>query len=328
MRFGEQHRAGDALRLELEEAVADDREARIARRPATQGRATRLPASAIRRVGRATVPLAQQMDSVHGVYPPRAGVCPDTASEPLPHVFRMSALLRTGSTLQAPTTSQQSIPLPRECRAKSNAKLLHNSGASASNIQSPSRHRRRSGARRSQRRLRSSCPIPLPPRHDRTAPARRRRARQRHPRARDGRRRGGEVRSSRHADGHGRDRRRAVDASPAPQPRQSALARSRSLRAVERPRLDAAVRAAAPDRLRPADRRAAALPPARTRRRRAIPKSASRPASRRRPARSARASPTRVGMALAEKLLARDIQPARATRSSITTRTCSSATAA
>ena len=45
--------------------------------------------------------------------------------------------------------------------------------------------------------------------------------------------------------------------APAPQPGQSALARPRPLRAVERPRLDAAVRAAAPHRLRPADRRAA-----------------------------------------------------------------------
>ena len=45
-------------------------------------------------------------------------------------------------------------------------------------------------------------------------------------------------------------------------PGQSALARSRSLRAVQRPRLDAAVRAAASDRLRPADRRAQAFPPA------------------------------------------------------------------
>ena len=82
-------------------------------------------------------------------------------------------------------------------------------------------------------------------------------------------------------------------AASAPQPGQSALARSRPLRAVERPRLDAALRAAAPDRLRPADRGAAATSASCIRRRRAIPKSASRPASRRPPARSARASPTR-----------------------------------
>ena len=45
-------------------------------------------------------------------------------------------------------------------------------------------------------------------------------------------------------------------------PRNPALARPRPLRAVERPRLDAAVCAAASHRLRPADGRAQALPPA------------------------------------------------------------------
>ena len=47
-----------------------------------------------------------------------------------------------------------------------------------------------------------------------------------------------------------------------PQPGQSELDQPRPLRAVQRPRLDAAVRAAAPDRLRPADGGAEALPPA------------------------------------------------------------------
>ena len=61
----------------------------------------------------------------------------------------------------------------------------------------------------------------------------------------------------------------------------------------QRPRLDAAVRAAAPDRLRPADRASCATSASCTARRRAIPRSTSRPASRRPPARSARASPTR-----------------------------------
>ena len=61
----------------------------------------------------------------------------------------------------------------------------------------------------------------------------------------------------------------------------------------QRPRVDAAVRAAAPDRLRPADGRAAALPPAAQQDARATPRSASRRASRPPPARSARASPTR-----------------------------------
>ena len=87
-------------------------------------------------------------------------------------------------------------------------------------------------------------------------------------------------------------------------PNEPALVQSRPLRAVERPRLDAAVRAAAPDRLRPADRRDEALPPAASRRRRAIPKRRRRRASRRRPVRSARASPTRSAWRSPRKLLA------------------------
>jgi transketolase len=47
-----------------------------------------------------------------------------------------------------------------------------------------------------------------------------------------------------------------------PQPGQPAVARPRPLCAVQRPRLDAAVRAAAPQRLRPAHGRAEELPPA------------------------------------------------------------------
>ena len=116
---------------------------------------------------------------------------------------------------------------------------------------------------------------------------------QRHPRAVHGRRAAGQLRPSRRADGHGRHRRGAVGPPPAPQPGQPALGRPRPLRAVERPRLDAAVCAAAPDRLRPADRGAAATSASCTARRRATPKSASRPASRPPPARSARAWPTR-----------------------------------
>ena len=74
--------------------------------------------------------------------------------------------------------------------------------------------------------------------------------------------RGRQVRPSRHADGHGRHRRSAVERLPQPQPEQPEVVQPRPLRAVQRPRLDAAVRAAAPDRLRPADRRAEELPPA------------------------------------------------------------------
>ena len=53
----------------------------------------------------------------------------------------------------------------------------------------------------------------------------------------------------------------AVDALHALQPGQSRLVQPRPLRAQRRARLDAALLAAAPDRLRPAARRAAPLPP-------------------------------------------------------------------
>ena len=87
-------------------------------------------------------------------------------------------------------------------------------------------------------------------------------------------------------------------------PERARMARPRPLRAVRRPRLDAAVRAALPDRLSAAwtwsscgafassDR----APPA-------IPSSAMRPASRPPPDRSGRASANAVGMALAERHL-------------------------
>ena len=61
---------------------------------------------------------------------------------------------------------------------------------------------------------------------------------------------GGQFRPSRHADGHGRRRHGAVDALPEIRRRRPALARPRPLRAVRRPRLDAALFAAAPDRPR------------------------------------------------------------------------------
>ena len=57
-----------------------------------------------------------------------------------------------------------------------------------------------------------------------------------------------------------------------PQPEQPEVVQPRPLRAVQRPRLDAAVRAAAPGRLRPADRRAASTSASSSRRRRAIPR--------------------------------------------------------
>ena len=107
----------------------------------------------------------------------------------------------------------------------------------------------------------SAHPTSPAPAHDRH-PRHRFRPRQRAAGARHGRGRGGEVRPPRHADGDGRDRRRAVAPPPVAQPRESALGRPRPLRAVQRPRLDAALRAAAPHRLRPAAGRAQALPPA------------------------------------------------------------------
>ena len=62
------------------------------------------------------------------------------------------------------------------------------------------------------------------------------------------------------ADGHGRDGHR-VDRHLRHDPAAPAVARPRPLRAVQRPRVDAAVRAAAPERLRPAAGRAQSVPP-------------------------------------------------------------------
>ena len=77
-------------------------------------------------------------------------------------------------------------------------------------------------------------------------------------------------------------------------PAEPRLARPRPLRAVGRPRLDAVVRSALPDRLRSDDDRAdQALPAARLDHRRLIRNTATRRASRPPPARSARASPMR-----------------------------------
>src|SRR6185369_16981480 len=113
MRFCEQHRAGDALRLELKEAVADDRESGF-----IYGLATHVPQRARLRqqrfVSRATVPFAQQMDSFHRV----------TLQELLP-LGRLpdpgaTVAYVLGLTNRAPLPlrpSVFSIPLPRK-RAK------------------------------------------------------------------------------------------------------------------------------------------------------------------------------------------------------------------
>ena len=87
------------------------------------------------------------------------------------------------------------------------------------------------------------APAPEPHRTGRTG-WRRRPTGQRHPRPGDGCRRKSQVRPPRHADGHGRRRDRAVHPVHEVRPGRSGLARSRPLRAVGRPRLDADLRAA------------------------------------------------------------------------------------
>src|SRR6266849_5480201 len=68
-----------------------------------------------------------------------------------------------------------------------------------------------------------------------------------------GRRAGGKFRSPRNAHGNGRNRAGAVGTAPAAQPGKPEVARPRSFRPLQRPRLDAAVRAPASHGLRPAD---------------------------------------------------------------------------
>src|SRR5438128_3501845 len=92
--------------------------------------------------------------------------------------------------------------------------------------------------------------------------ARLRVAREFYPRPGDGCGSGRKFGASRDADGHGRNRRCAVESTHAPQPGQSTLAEPRSLHPVEWSRFDAAVCAAASDRLRPASGRIEALPAA------------------------------------------------------------------
>ena len=68
------------------------------------------------------------------------------------------------------------------------------------------------------------------------------------PHAGDGRGRGGQQRPSRHADGAGAGRLPIVDAAPALRSGRAALAESRSLRSLLRPRVDAALLADPPGR--------------------------------------------------------------------------------
>ncbi len=109
---------------------------------------------------------------------------------------------------------------------------------------------------------------------------------QRHPGAGHGRRAESQLGPSRHAHGHGRRGDRAVLRGPALRSQGPHLAQPRPLRAVGRPRLDAALFAALSDRLsrhggRPSSRISASSAP----RPPAIPNTATHPASRPPPAR-------------------------------------------
>ncbi len=86
---------------------------------------------------------------------------------------------------------------------------------------------------------------------------------QRHPRALHGRRPARQLGTPGRAHGHGRHRRSALARRAQAQPRQPELVEPRPLRALERPRFDAAVFAAAPHRLPADDRGAPEFPPAR-----------------------------------------------------------------
>jgi hypothetical protein len=68
MRFGEVHRAGDTLRLELVETLADRRVAGVCDGAQAQC-AQRAGVEHFGFCRRATIPLAQQMDSVHRPLP-------------------------------------------------------------------------------------------------------------------------------------------------------------------------------------------------------------------------------------------------------------------
>ena len=121
----------------------------------------------------------------------------------------------------------------------------------------------------------------------------------------DGRRRpGGAVRPSGRAARARAGRVRALHARDEAQPGRPEVARPRPLRALGRPRVDAALREPAPLGLRRVGARPdQAVPPARLAHAGPSGELRDARASRRPPARSARASATRVGMAMAEKFL-------------------------
>src|SRR5512146_5130 len=100
VRFSEQHGACNAVGFELEEAVADDRQPGFLDRTATDV-AQCVCLRQQRFVGRASVPLPQQMDTFHGVYPPGAfhAASSGSRSDRCQNVCRM-----TGRGLEEPAT--------------------------------------------------------------------------------------------------------------------------------------------------------------------------------------------------------------------------------
>ena len=147
----------------------------------------------------------------------------------------------------------------------------------------------------------------------------------------------GELRPSRHADGAGPARLHALAALPALRPGRPDLARPRPLRALRRPRLDAALLAALPRRgaggrprlrggrqARDLASRTSNASASSTRARQDTPSTAGPPASRPRPGRSARASRPRSGWRSPESGWRRATAPSCSTSTS----TRSAATAA
>ena len=186
------------------------------------------------------------------------------------------------------------------------------------------------------RRLREAAMIATIPRQ----PGHRNALHQHHPHAVDRRGAGGELRPSRHADGARADGLRALEPRDALRSRRPDLAQPRSLRAVQRPRVDAAVVAAASHRRQGGQSRVRGAGPAlgHARRHQALP-----------PDRQPRAGPSGVPLRLGRgdddrparpghrdqrghgdgaEVARAALQPARLRRSSTTTSTRSAATAA